>query len=225
MTKRYVKRAGIFIVVAFVSFVSAGADIITWDFAGGFNSVSGLGCSQPGARVGASITGSMTIANSDSITAYPTTPPSPNETATVFGITGPANLNLTLSFEGNSYNYSGSFYLLMYNGVASVPIDEFWFPGSCTQNLIFQIHLVESRTGSGPTAPTLSSFLDGTDSLPPTGNTALVALADRYLGNSISGNLTLLDESLTPVPEPSTLSLLALCAAAILVRCRKSAVS
>jgi len=218
MKKKCAKIAAVLILSAFAASVSPAADLVRWDFAGSFDSSSGTGCSQPGAVVGGLITGSMIIADTDDITAYPATSPFPGDSETVFGIKGPASLNFTLSYGGSSYDYSGSFYFIMDTSISGTGLDQFWFWGSCNNNLKFLIRLIEPPSGGVPTPSTLSGFLQSTTSLPPPGNTFLVSLGDGYFGNSVFGKLTSFDESITPVPEPSGLSLCGLMALAPLFR-------
>ena len=218
MKKKCSKIAFILIVSAFAASVSPAADLVNWNFAGNFANSSGKGCSQPGAVVGGTITGSIIIADTDGITAYPATSPFPGDTETVFGVNGPASLNFTLSYGGSSYDYSGSFYFIMDTSISGSGLDDFWFWGNCNDNLKFLIHLIEPPIDGLPTSPTLSGFLQATTSLPSLGNTRLVSLGDGYFGNSVSGNLTSFGESITPVPEPSVIGLCGVTALAFLFR-------
>ena len=72
------------------------ADGVRWDFAGTLYSVSGVGSSQPGVSVGATVTGSITLPDAAAVYVSSSYPYWAGGTTTVFG-EGNCNLDYTVA--------------------------------------------------------------------------------------------------------------------------------
>src|SRR5438046_2732435 len=79
-------------------------DQVRWDFAGTLYSLSGLGSSQPGVSVGATVTGSITLQNLSAVYVSSSYPYWAGGTTTVFGGAN-CTLDYTVDYGGVAYHY------------------------------------------------------------------------------------------------------------------------
>jgi len=192
------------------------ADQVRWDFAGNLNTVSGLGSSQPGAAVGATITGSITLPDTSPVRVSSSYPYWAGGTATVFG-GAYCTLDYTLVSGGVSYHTAATVSSLdMQIGSAPNSEDNFHFWGGSS---IYWFVL--SKSGLGAHRPgTFASFLEGTSTGLNDG-WGFITLAESNWGNSVNGYLTSFAETIIPVPEPSSLAIICSGATLVAIRARR----
>lgn len=184
-----------FVLVGDSSGLAAG---VRWDFAGTLSSVSGLGTSQPGASVGATVTGSITLADAVGVYVSSSYPYWAGGTTTVFG-GAYCQLDYTVASGGVLDHYTAEVSSLDMQ-ITSNPSSEdnyhFW-GGAGTYR--FQLE----KIGPGIQRPgNFSGFLDGISGGLGDGS-GTFTLAEGSWGNSVNGYLTSLTQTIIPVPEPS----------------------